>query len=214
MATISKYQTASGATLYRVRYRTPGRGQTDKRGFRTKRDAEAFANTVEVTKARGEYVAPSLGRVTVGELGLAWLERKRGHLKPSAYRSYENAWRVHVESRWRAAKVGEIRHTGVQAWVAELSSKGLSASRIITIYSVLAGILDDAMRDRMLAANPARGVNAVIPFRLLFLALAFTPIGTAPTTRHGPAALLPSVDLQLVGQVVHVVTATESSRRQ
>jgi hypothetical protein len=51
-------------------------------------------------------------------------------------------------------------------------------------------------------------------FGFLFLALAFTPIGTAPTTRHGPAALLPSVDLQLVGQVVHVVTATESSRRQ
>ena len=123
MATISKYQTAGGATLYRVRYRTPDRGQTDKRGFKTKRDAEAFANTVEVTKARGEYVAPSLGRVTVGELGPAWLERKQGHMKPSAFRSYENAWRVYVEPRWRAAKVGDIRHTGVQAWVAELSSK-------------------------------------------------------------------------------------------
>ena len=95
----------------------------------------------------------------MGELGSAWLERKRGHMKPSAYRSYENAWRVHVEPRWRAAKVGDIRHTGVQAWIAELSSKGLSASRVITIYSVLAGILDDAMRDRMLAANPARGVS-------------------------------------------------------
>ena len=48
--------------------------------------------------------------------------------------------------------------TGVQAWVAELS-KDKSASRVITIYSVLASILDDAVRDRMLAANPARGVN-------------------------------------------------------
>lgn len=159
MATISKYQTASGTTRYRVRYRTPGRGQTDKRGFKTKRDAEAFANSVEVTKARGEYVAPSLGRVTVGELGVAWLARKEGHLKPSGYRSYESAWRVHVEPRWRATKVADIRYTNVQAWVAELSkAKKLSASRVITIYSVLAGILDDAVRDRMLAANPARGV--------------------------------------------------------
>jgi integrase len=158
MATISKYQTSSGATLYRVRYRTPGRGQTDKRGFKTKRDAEAFANSVEVTKARGEYVAPSLGRVTVGELGSAWLARKRGHMKPSGYRSYENAWRVHVEPRWSAARVSDIRYTAVQAWVAELS-KELSASRVITIYSVLAGILDDAVRDRMLAANPARGIR-------------------------------------------------------
>ena len=93
-----------------------------------------------------------------GELGPGWLERKRGHVKPSAFRSYENAWRVYVEPRWRAAKVGEIRHTGVQAWIAELS-KDKSASRVITIYSVLAGILDDAVRNRMLAANPARGVS-------------------------------------------------------
>ncbi|CQA11344.1 phage-related integrase [Mycobacteroides abscessus] len=57
MATISKYQIASGATLYRVRYRTPDHRQTDKRGFKTKRDAEAFAATVEVSKLKGEYVA-------------------------------------------------------------------------------------------------------------------------------------------------------------
>jgi len=48
MATINKYQTGSGTTLYRVRYRKPDNHQTDKCGFRTKRDAEAFANTVEV----------------------------------------------------------------------------------------------------------------------------------------------------------------------
>ena len=52
MATISKYQTASGATLYRVRYRTPDNRQTDKRGFTTKRVAQAFANSVEVSKLR------------------------------------------------------------------------------------------------------------------------------------------------------------------
>ena len=35
MATISKYQIASGATLYRVRYRTPDNRSRQKRGFRT-----------------------------------------------------------------------------------------------------------------------------------------------------------------------------------
>ena len=50
MATIEKYQTSSGATLYRVRYRTPDNRQTDKRGFRTKRDAERFTATVEVSQ--------------------------------------------------------------------------------------------------------------------------------------------------------------------
>jgi hypothetical protein len=61
MATIEKYQTPSGTTLYMVRYRTPGRGQTKKRGFKTKRDAERWANKTEVEKLRGEYIAPSLG---------------------------------------------------------------------------------------------------------------------------------------------------------
>ena len=78
MATISKYQTSSGATLYRVRYRTPGRGQTDKRGFKTKRDAEAFANTVEVTKARGEYVAPSLAGSQWGSWDLRGWNASKG----------------------------------------------------------------------------------------------------------------------------------------
>ena len=66
MATIEPYQTASSGTLYAVRYRKPDNKQTWKRGFARKRDAQAFAATVEVSKMRGEYVAPSLGKVTVG----------------------------------------------------------------------------------------------------------------------------------------------------
>jgi Arm DNA-binding domain len=88
MATISRYQTSSGATLYRVRYRTPGRGQTDKRGFKTKRDAQAFAEQIEVDKRRGLYVAPSDGRVKFGDLARAWLDSKH-NLKRSTRARYE-----------------------------------------------------------------------------------------------------------------------------
>jgi integrase len=158
MATIEKYETKSGATLYRVRYRTPDNRSTQKRGFTTKRDAERWANKVEVSKLSGEYVAPSLGKTTVGELGPAWLARQRGHLKPSSYRPLESAWRVHVEKRWAAAPIADVRYTGVQGWVAELSTK-LGASTVATVYSVLARILDDAVRDRLLASNPARGAR-------------------------------------------------------
>jgi hypothetical protein len=111
MATISKYETASGATLYRVRYRTPDRSETQRRGFKTRRSAEAFAATVEVSKLRGEYVAPADARVTVGELGAAWLNRQRGHLKPSAYSGLEIAWRLRVEPRWGHVASGDIRPT-------------------------------------------------------------------------------------------------------
>lgn len=158
MATIERYENASGATLYRVRYRTPDRRQTDKRGFKTKRDAEAFANTVEVTKMRGEYVAPALGRITVGELGPGWLTRQEGVMKPSAYHSVESAWRVHVQPRWSSTQIADISYSAVQAWITQLATRR-KATVVITAYSVLARILDDAVRDRRLAANPARGVK-------------------------------------------------------
>src|SRR5262249_14731055 len=96
MATIEKYQTKSGATLYRVRYRTPDNRSTQKRGFTTKRDAEQWAHRVEVAKMVGDYVAPTAGKVTVGGLGPAWLARQRGHLKASTMRSYELSWTTHV----------------------------------------------------------------------------------------------------------------------
>ena len=107
---------------------------------------------------RGEYVAPSSARVTVGELGPAWLDRQRGHIKPSGFRSYELAWRVHIAPRWADTRIADIRYSDVQAWVAELSATR-GTSTVMAAYSVLARILDDTVRDRMLASNPARGVK-------------------------------------------------------
>jgi integrase len=158
VATIEHYQNASGKVLYSVRYRTPDRRQTRKRGFRTKRDAQLFANKVEVSKANGEYIGASAGRVTIGELGPAWLARQQGHMKPSGFRSYDSSWRVHVEPRWGRVRIGEVRFSDVQAWVSELA--GMRGPVIVsTAQSVLARILDDAVKDRMLVSNPARGVK-------------------------------------------------------
>ena len=93
MATIEKYQISSGATRYRVRYRTPDNRQTDKRGFKTKRDAQAWAEQLEVDKRRGAYVAPAAGRVKLGDYAQQWLDSKYG-LKPSTRARYESTLTV------------------------------------------------------------------------------------------------------------------------
>ena len=158
MSTIDSYSLKNGDLRYRVRYRTPDRRQTDKRGFRTKRDAEQYAATVEVAKMRGEYVAPSSGRVSIGELGQAWLERQRGHLKPNSWRSVEVAWRIHVAPKWSKTPLVNVLFTDVQGWLSVLAQhKGAQVVR--NAHSVLARILDDAVRDRRIASNPARGVK-------------------------------------------------------
>lgn len=174
MATIESYETSTGAKRYMVRYRTPQQTQTKKRGFRTKRDAQEYANNVEVSKASGTYVAPSRGRVTIAELGVGWLERQTAHTKPSSQRSRESAWRVHVLPRWGNARVSTIKATDMQAWIAQLSTNpatgrrkgiGLKAEVIETCLTVLSGILDDAVTDRRIAVNPLRD-KLKIPARI------------------------------------------------
>lgn len=76
MGSIEPHSTAAGRR-YRVRYRKPGRTQSDKRGFRTKREAELFLASVEVAKARGSYVDPTLARVTVSDWMDLWLGSRR-----------------------------------------------------------------------------------------------------------------------------------------
>ncbi len=156
MGSITAYETANGKR-YRVRYRKPDHSQTDKRGFRTKREAELFLAATEVRKATGEFIDATAARITIGELGHLWL-RSHAHLKPSSYAVIEVAWRIHVRPKWGHRILGEIRHSEVQAWVSDLSARK-SATVVIRAYGVLAGIIDVAVKDRRLPINPARGAN-------------------------------------------------------
>jgi site-specific recombinase XerC len=159
MATISKYQTSSGATLYRVRYRTPDHRQTDKRGFTTKKAAEAFAASIEVAKLRGEYIKPSLGKTRSASWRLIGSPAKEQHTAPSHYRMLESAWRVHVASRWGAVSVVDVDVLGVEAWITSMGRKGAGATTVLRAYGVLGGILADAVKAKRLAVNPAKGVE-------------------------------------------------------
>ncbi|UXA09990.1 site-specific integrase [Mycobacterium sp. SMC-8] len=162
MAVVAAYETKQGRR-YRVRYRTPDNRQTDKRGFRTKREAERFANTVEVAKMRGEYVNPADARRTLDDLGQAWLDRQKGHLKPSGYAVMETTWRVRVKPRWGHVALGDIKASAVGHWIAELgqSTEEATAIKPATIkraHYVLAQILADAVTDNLIPKNPAAGL--------------------------------------------------------
>ena len=72
MGSVTPYETGGGRR-YRVRYRKPDHSQTDKRGFRTKREAELFLASVEVAKSTGRYIDPSRARVSIGEWMTLWV---------------------------------------------------------------------------------------------------------------------------------------------
>jgi integrase len=128
-----------------------------KRGFTTKRDAQAYANKIEVDKLTGDYVAPKLGRITVGELAPKWLARKQKASAPSHYRTLETAWRVHVQPEWADVAVADVDLLSVDEWVGDMADK--SATVVLRAYGVLSGILADAVKGKRLPSNPARGVE-------------------------------------------------------
>ena len=157
MAQVVAYQTKAGKR-YRVRYRKPDGRQTDKRGFKTKRDADSWAATMQVAKLRGEYVAPSHGRTTVGELYPDWLARKKASTRHSHWRMLESAWRTHVEPVWGKVSVAKVDQLAVESWIADLRGQR-GATTVKRAHDVLAGILDDAIKGGRIPANKARGVD-------------------------------------------------------
>ncbi|GAA1110038.1 tyrosine-type recombinase/integrase [Arthrobacter flavus] len=156
MATIESYQTKAGKR-YRVRYRTPERTQTDKRGFKTKRDAENFASSVEVSKLRGEWVDPTKSRVTVTEWAEQWFAAQV-HLKPTTLSGYRLGLDKHVLPRWGSTRITAITHGAIQTWVNELSMK-LAPSTVRQTHLVLSGVLKFAVLDGRLNKNPSDDIR-------------------------------------------------------
>jgi integrase len=156
MGSIRAYETQTGRR-YRVQYRTPEHRLTSKRGFRTKGEAERYLATVEVAKMRGEWVAPSRSRATVGELAEMWFGAQM-QIKPTTRIGYRQALDKHILPRWGNTRLVDVSHGEVQAWVAKLS-ENLGPSIVRQIYLVLAGILKYAMRDNRLTRNVAEHVQ-------------------------------------------------------
>ena len=67
--------------------------------------------------------------------------------------------RLYIVPRWGTTRLRDVSHADVQAWVTELLASGLSASSVQRTHGLLSQMLDLAVRDRRLPANPAKGVK-------------------------------------------------------
>lgn len=152
MGSVQPYDTAAGKR-YRVRYRKPDHSQTDKRGFKTKKEAELFLASVEVAKSRGAYVDPTRARVTVAEWIGTWLAT-RSDLRPSTLDRVQGIIRRNIVPQLGGTPLGDLTRLRVQEWASELS-KTQGAWSVRKIVNVLSGALQLAVDDGRIPANPA-----------------------------------------------------------
>ncbi len=156
MGSVTPYETGSGKR-YRVRYRLPDRTQTDKRGFKTKRDAELFLASVEVSKARGEFISANQSKISLGEWAELWLANQL-QLKPSTRVGYEAIVRSAILPKWGQVSLASITHAGIQNWLTEVAATA-APSTTRSYHRVMSMMLKYAVRDGRLSRNPADGVK-------------------------------------------------------
>ena len=123
---ILPYTLADGSKRWRVNYRTSNRVQRQKRGFRSRRDAERWLNKTMAAVDRGEVVAT---RDTFPSYIDRWLAERRPHLEPGTFRDYS----VHIERRLKPffgkRRLGDISPADVRRYVAEMLSTEAHAGR-------------------------------------------------------------------------------------
>lgn len=107
------------------------------------------------------------GRVTVAQWSERWLEYVRyrrdvsGDLRPNTAASYERLTRIHVVGRLGAVRLAQLTPGHVERACQAMLADGLAPSSVAKIIQVLSLILQLAVREGAVVANPV--IRAQLP---------------------------------------------------
>lgn len=155
MASVKSRQTAAG-TRYDVRYRTPD-GSARCKTFRTRREADSFARSVEVDKDRGTWVDARDARRTFDDVAREWL-RSNPAKRPSSLARDKLVLDRHVSERFAATAIGRLRPGDVQDLVNEWAQT-FTPTTVNRGYGVLRAVFTMAYERDLIGKSPCRGIN-------------------------------------------------------
>jgi integrase len=136
---------------WQASYWHQGRRHTAPRTFAAKADALAFLSTKEADILRGEWAAPSAGKVTFGEFGSKWLEGQV-HLRPRTAELYRYLLRSHLEPAFGAQQISAITNSEVAAWYRGLAKRLPGTAP--KAYRLFAQVMAAAAADSCIARSP------------------------------------------------------------
>jgi len=144
---------------WRVRLADPSNGQRISIGsYKTKAEAErAFADAIS-DQGKGAWIAPEDGRITLDDYAVEWLASRlttRGEpLRPRVRDLYDGYLKLHILPVLGDIPLGRLTTTTVRRWHTDLLTTGLGPSTAAKCYRLLRAILNTAVEDRHLVANP------------------------------------------------------------
>lgn len=147
-----------GRAVWVARVRGPD-GRERSKVFATRIDAERFMSGSEVSKGRGEWVDPALGRISLSEWANVWLQAVGPALKPKTSLSYASLINSRLTPIIGEYQIAALAPMDVQSWINQMHWDGLSASRIRQAHVVLSQILNAAVREGRIGRNVALGIK-------------------------------------------------------
>jgi integrase len=145
----------SGKQSWRVRYFRDDRSIGSIPGFPTKTAAEAKAGTLESDEREGRFADPAAGRITFAEwVHTEWLDALDVGVRTEE--NYRSKLRTHILPRWGAVTLADISGTKVAAWAKTLRQSGLAEVTVTDTLKVFTLILNDAVDEKLIPANPVR----------------------------------------------------------
>ena len=138
---------------WQARYTVDGRSFHAARTFGTRQDADAYLATVRADLIRGTWQAPQARTrpLTFAEYARPWLADRQ--LRPRTSDHYEHLLDEHLLPAFGAVPLTDITADMVRGWHARLAP-GRPTLRAHA-YALLRTILADAVRDDLIAVNPA-----------------------------------------------------------
>lgn len=154
MAWALRKVTTSGQVRYKGMYRDPSGRQRSAGTYSSKAAAVAAAHEAAASISHGAWVDPTGTKVTFTDyVQHAWWPSR--HLEVSTRAAYRSYLDKHLLPFFGATPIGRITPTMVQAWVTAAVEGELSPRSVRKYHTLLHGIFARAVRDRVLASNPA-----------------------------------------------------------
>ncbi|MEU6417612.1 tyrosine-type recombinase/integrase [Streptomyces spiralis] len=147
---------------YRARYVGPD-GTEKSKSFpdRQKRLAEQWLSQVEADMARGQYIDPQAGRLTVRQHAERWLASLT--MDPGTFVGTEQRIRLHVLPYLGSRTLGSLRPTHIREWLRKLHDGGVAPAYQRVIFANLSTMLTAAVDDRLIPENPCRSSSVRAP---------------------------------------------------
>lgn len=145
---------------WQARYRGPdGQRRAAPTTFKTEREASRWLSLKEAEIARGEWVDPNAGKISVVEWGERWLASVRESLKPKTFASYESLFRALVVPAFGNRELRLVRPINVAEWITAMKRRNLSASRIRQAHVVLSQIMKSAVQNELIYNSPCQNTK-------------------------------------------------------